>query len=594
MLVRRFTDLRIRTKIGALVAFLGIVSGAIAWTGIDAMLAYGQKVEEIDRAAQRAILGEQFNGLVYAVVMDSRGVYMAKDTEGAAKFAAGMRENLAAMRKIMDAWRPLIRPDQAERFKAMEANANAFFEKREELARLGTEVSPAEARVWGDNDSNRANRKAFGEQVDAFAASNAADIKTVRAELQEFHRQRIELMIGIAAAGLLIGLSLALVIGQRFIGRPLGRLAELVGALAGGRLDITVEGTERGDEVGGIARALAVFRDQAEKNAELQSQIELNRQAAQAQLQARIAEVNEQNAQLMATAEEEQRRAAERQRQALLDMAAALEANVAGIVNRLSAAAGTMQAAAGQMVSSADATRHQVDVASSATDEARVGVDTVAAATEELTASIGEITARVNEASAIATGATVKATDAGRRVQHLAETSRRIGEVVTLINQIANQTNLLALNATIEAARAGEAGKGFAVVAAEVKNLANQTAQATDEITTQIAAIQAATDDTVSVIGEIAEVVTEVSEISTTIASAVEEQSAATQEISRTVQQVSSEATRAGSSIAEVKGVAQENAAAAGNVQNASAGVASDASMLQQAMGDFLRQLRAA
>ena len=594
MLVRRFTDLRIRTKIGALVAFLGIVSGAIAWTGIDAMLAYGQKVEEIDRAARRAILGEQFNGLVYAVVMDSRGVYMAEDTEGATKFAAGMRENLAAMRKIMDAWRPLIRPDQAERFKAMEVNANAFFAKREELARLGIEVSPAEARVWGDNDSNRANRKAFGKQVDAFAAENAADIKTLRAELKQFHRQRIELMIGIAAAGLLIGLSLALVIGQQFIGRPLGRLAELVSALAGGRLDITVEGTERGDEVGGIARALAVFRDQAEKNAELQSQIELNRQAAQAQLQARIAEVNEQNAQLMAAAEEEQRRAAERQRQALLDMAAALEANVAGIVNRLSSAAGTMQAAASQMVSSADATRHQVDAASSATDEARVGVDTVAAATEELTASIGEITARVNEASAIATGATVKATDAGRRVQHLAETSRRIGEVVTLINQIANQTNLLALNATIEAARAGEAGKGFAVVAAEVKNLANQTAQATDEITTQIAAIQAATDDTVSVIGEIAEVVTEVSEISTTIASAVEEQSAATQEISRTVQQVSSEATRAGSSIAEVKGTAQENAAAAGNVRNASEGVASDASMLQQAMGDFLRQLRAA
>ena len=220
-------------------------------------------------------------------------------------------------------------------------------------------------------------------------------------------------------------------------------------------------------------------------------------------------------------------------------------------------------------------------------------VQTVASATEELSSSIREIGNQVSESSRIVGAAVTQADDTNAKVKALAEAAQKIGDVVTLINEIAGQTNLLALNATIEAARAGEAGKGFAVVASEVKNLATQTAKATEEIAGQVRAIQDATDTSAQAIDTIAQTINRVNEISTAIASAVEEQGAATQEIARNVQQAAQGTTEVSSNIGSVTQVAQETGAAATQLLSSAGELARNGTLLRSQVDDFLREVRA-
>ena len=220
-------------------------------------------------------------------------------------------------------------------------------------------------------------------------------------------------------------------------------------------------------------------------------------------------------------------------------------------------------------------------------------METVAAAAEQLSNSITEIGRQVSNSSDVARAAVERTRDADEKIAGLTEASQRIGEVLGLITDIANQTNLLALNATIEAARAGEAGKGFAVVAAEVKNLANQTAKATDEISLQIDNIQNVTGETVDAIKEINRTIGQIGESSTAISAAVEEQDAATKEIAVNVEQAAvgtSEVTR---NVALVTQGAQETGAAASQVLSASGELAKQSSLLETEVRSFLERLRA-
>jgi methyl-accepting chemotaxis protein len=219
-------------------------------------------------------------------------------------------------------------------------------------------------------------------------------------------------------------------------------------------------------------------------------------------------------------------------------------------------------------------------------------VQTVASATEELAASIREIGNQVTESTGIISGAVEQAEDTNGKVRLLADAAQKIGDVVTLINEIASQTNLLALNATIEAARAGEAGKGFAVVASEVKNLATQTAKATEEIAAQVRAIQDSTDQSAKAIGEISHTINRVNEISTAIASAVEEQGAATQEISRNVQQASSGTAEVTSNIIGVTQASQQTSAGSSQVLSAASELARNGERLRSEVEDFLKTVR--
>jgi len=306
-------------------------------------------------------------------------------------------------------------------------------------------------------------------------------------------------------------LALAVVLGvviARSITGPLAILVRRMGGLAAGETDQSVLGVERRDEIGELARAMEVFRGNTIENRRLLDQQEGLKRAA-----------------------------AEERNRALRDMASGLEHRVESAVAAIAQVGERLNGASSAMSRTAELTSEQTGAVVAATAQTSSNVQTVASAAEELSASGSEISRQVTLSADIARAAAREAEQTNEMVASLAAAAGRIGEVVNLINDIASQTNLLALNATIEAARAGEAGKGFAVVAGEVKTLANQTAKATQEITTQIAAVQAETDKAVAAIRNIGQTINRVDEATSSIAGAVEEQNAAIQEITRGVQE---------------------------------------------------------
>ncbi|SOD96792.1 methyl-accepting chemotaxis sensory transducer with Cache sensor [Caenispirillum bisanense] len=351
----------------------------------------------------------------------------------------------------------------------------------------------------------------------------------------------------------------------RDISRPTIDLAHRMHDLADGRLDVAVVATDRGDEIGEMARAMDVFKH----NMLERRRLEEEQKAAEA-------------------------RAKEERRALMHRLADDFERAVGEVVASVSDAAAELEATATAMTSTAEETSRQSGVVAGAAEEATASVETVAAATEELSASIADISRRVGGASAEARAAVEEAERSNEMVLELAHAAERIGEVVVLINDIANQTNLLALNATIEAARAGDAGKGFAVVANEVKTLANQTARATEDITQQIAAIQGATKGTVAAIQDIGRTIARISDTAGAIAVAVEQQGAATHEIARNVAAAAQGAGDVTHNIAGVKDAAGETGAAAAQVQMSASTLAHHSALLRKELDHFLGGVRAA
>jgi len=348
------------------------------------------------------------------------------------------------------------------------------------------------------------------------------------------------------------------------ISRPVLRLTERMRRLADRDLTVEVEGTERGDEVGAMARAVGVFKEGL-------------------------------------IAAERMTREREEQEARRVERVARMERLIEGFdtvtrdtLRAVSRAATDLDATARGMSDMARRTNTQASTVATAAEQMSAGVQTAAAATEEMSAAIGEIGGQVARSTTIARRAVAEAEKTNQTVRGLSEAAGKVGEVIGLINDIASQTNLLALNATIEAARAGEAGKGFAVVAGEVKSLAAQTARATEEISDQIGAITTATDAAVAAIREIGGIIHEMSGISSTIAAAVEEQSAATVEISRNVQQAALGAGEVSSNIASVNAVASETGVAAARVLSAAGDLAERAGGLHREVGGFLASIRAA
>jgi len=393
----------------------------------------------------------------------------------------------------------------------------------------------------------------FAAQADAVLDHSHATYQTMRHTL-----------IAISSVGVLGGILVGFFIAQIGISRPLRALVAVLQKLASGELETGVPGAVRTDEIGEIARTTLVFKENMVRTRSLE---------AEAAEQARIA--------------------ASEKRAALNSMANTFEAGVKGIVQSVSSAATQLQGNAENMTNIAEETSRQAIGVATTTEEASGNVQTVAAAAEELTSSIGEISRRVAESAKIAQAAVEEVTRTNAGIAGLAKASERIGSVLKIISDIAGQTNLLALNATIEAARAGDAGKGFAVVAAEVKNLATQTARATEEISDQINSIQTESGAAVQAIQSIGDTVGRINEISAGIAAAVEEQSAATQEIARNVQQAAAGTEAVSRNIGGVNQSATEAGKAAAEVLKAAGALRHQSVVLSQQVDDFVEQVRA-
>lgn len=478
-----------------------------------------------------------------------------------------------------------------ESFKKIEVHHAGFdkhaaeakqFLKNGQLAEAVTIVEQIEV----EEDKLNRELEALLTEIERFTA-NAA--KTA----EEHEKFAVKLLKIVSAVGLLLAIGFAWLLTSRSIVRPLRKVVSALDSLQQGKLDIEIE-VRSGDEIGAVSKALRSFRDSMKESLRLKELADENdKKAAEAEKQREIdaIEARRQSEQAARDADE---KAAQQRKQELLELAEGFEADVGKVSHQISSAAAQMQSAAQAMSAVAEQTSSQSATVAAASEEAGTNVQTVASATEELSSSIQEITRQVSESANVARGAVSETEMANEKVQGLEEAAKKIGEVVELINDIASQTNLLALNATIEAARAGEAGKGFAVVATEVKSLADQTAKATDDIGSQISAIQGATGEAVSAISSISGTIKTVDEIASAIAAAVEEQGASTQEISSNIQQLSAASAEVNTNIATVSQAAGETGTAAGQVLSSATMLTEEAARLGASVENFLQKVRAA
>ncbi len=371
--------------------------------------------------------------------------------------------------------------------------------------------------------------------------------------------QWILLFAGLAAAA-----AIALFTARAIV-NPIQGMNGAMSKLAHGDTSIAIPGVGRSDEIGDMASAVQVFKD---------NMIEADR--------------------LRAEQAEMEKRAADQRKADMHRLADEFHSAVGEIINTVSSASTELEAAANSLTKTAENTQHLSTTVAAASEEASTNVQSVASAAEELSSSVHEIARQVQESSNIASDAVHQAERTDARINELSQAAGRIGDVVNLITAIAQQTNLLALNATIEAARAGEAGKGFAVVAQEVKALAAQTAKATDEVGSQIASMQAATQDSVVAIKDICSTIKRISEIAASIAAAVEEQGAATQEISRNVQEAAAGTTQVAANITEVNHGAAETGSASTQVLSSAQSLSHESNHLKTEVEKFLTTVRAA
>jgi methyl-accepting chemotaxis protein len=565
--VKKPSDFRILAKIQALLAMLAFVSLAVtvfATTRMQliddnygalldgpgvanlALARASRNMVYVDRSIYRLIGSASAETIAAAQeeITDNDG-FFDKQVNKAIKALPGEADEI---RQVSDAYKAALSSTCAETLQRGRSPADD--DKKQAAALMQSQCDPAFHKSI--EDMSALTNHILKNSDDASDKTAAVTVSTIRYTYLS------------VAVGLVMVMTLAAYLTRSGISKPIGGLSANLNEIAQGNLSVTVAGTSRGDEIGTIARAVESLMEnlrRAERLGREQEQTRIDRENRTREIERFTKEFDQ---------------------------------TVKTVLETVDGAIADLERTSDTMSGNSQKTKLQTEDVAVSTEQASANVNMVAASAEQLTASIREIAERVEESSRASQAASDEAAETNETMRGLAASSAKIGNVVGLINNIANQTNLLALNATIEAARAGEAGKGFAVVAHEVKSLAKQTASATDEITSQIAAVQDSSRRAVAAIDTIVRRITEISEISASISSAVEQQSAATSEISRNIQLAATRTQAVSESIGTVTEAAAETGSAADRVLSSTRSLASEASGLRRIVGGFLENVRKA
>ncbi|ACK81601.1 methyl-accepting chemotaxis protein [Methylorubrum extorquens] len=562
-----FSNAKLLVKIALPFALTLMISAGLIVYARDVMRGLSEQTARIVdvQAVRLDALLHMRGGITEAAVMD-RNMLLESDPQNKARFRTRQQAGMTEARE--GAERLLTLADTPERRTANEAvrrDIETFFATLDRVYDLGLRQQGDEAfRIA--RDVGIPARLKLNEWMQSRSTLLASELAAAKVKATEDADRGTSMLISFAVVGLLGAMALAGSIVVLSITRPLGSLVGVLQRMARGEIEAEIKEAARGDEIGAVGRAVEGIKAMVARKAA--EEAEVRRRADEAA-------------------------AAERKR-TMVELADGFEAAVGGIVGMVSASATELQATAQQMTATATETASQSTTVAAAAEEAASNVGTVAAAAEELGVSVQEIGRQVQGSSGLAQAAVGEADQTTHLVQALRTTSARIGDMVGLISNIASQTNLLALNATIEAARAGEAGRGFAVVATEVKELASQTARATEEISGQIGEIQGVTDQAVAAIGVITSRIREINNVAAGIAAAVEQQGAATQEIVRNVAQASSGTSEVTRNISGVAQASEETGIAASQVLTSSAELSRQSEHLSAEVQRFLATVRAA